>query len=69
MEAEVASPNDHLLKIINSEVTDFLVILVQNFVFALALKDKQLSRSGKIGKFIHLHVIQFNNIVNCEYRF
>ncbi|KAI8352174.1 hypothetical protein BD560DRAFT_427174 [Blakeslea trispora] len=49
-EVEVASPYDHLLqKTINSEVTDFLIILVKNFVFALALKEKQLTGNGKIG--------------------
>ncbi|KAI8356778.1 hypothetical protein EDC96DRAFT_258294 [Choanephora cucurbitarum] len=41
--------DNELTAAINAEVTDFLIILIKKYVFALALKEKQLNGSGKIG--------------------
>ena len=50
-EIDQTSIEDASLKnAINSEVTDYSIILVKNFVFALTLKEKQLTGNGKIGK-------------------
>ncbi|KAI8367118.1 hypothetical protein BD560DRAFT_148631 [Blakeslea trispora] len=39
----------HLTDQINTQVTDFFVILVKNYVFALSFKERQLSGNGEIG--------------------
>ncbi|OBZ81130.1 hypothetical protein A0J61_10820, partial [Choanephora cucurbitarum] len=50
-EVDQTSIEDASLKnAINSEVTDYLIILVKNFVFALALKEKQLTGNNKIAQ-------------------
>ena len=40
----------HLRSLVDSEVTSFLVALLKNYLLALAINKKHLSKNGKIGK-------------------
>lgn len=52
----------HLTDQINTQVTDFFVILVKNYVFALSFKERQLSGNGKIGTFF------FDISITCNFK-